>query len=107
MNSSNSLCKNKVANQAELFDIIKYYYGEYSDSNKRNGRDSVQSIKLLNELFIFLIFNLNVLTNNDIKEALKKQLEHVSFEFLSSKTTDIKIKGDFNATIIELLEKLK
>lgn len=94
---SKSLCKNKVSDQAELFEIIKFYYGEYKSETSNLEKNT----KILHELMIFILFNLDVLTNTTIRNALKKQIVLLEEESVYIKNTET--NSEFNSTLTELI----
>ncbi len=99
--STSELCRNKVANQSELFEIIKFYYGEYKAES-----DILKSTQMIHELMIFILFNLDIDLDINVLKALGKKMAEFYDEIKSIKPLDEKLYREFKTTIDELGEAL-
>ena len=98
---TSKLCKNKVANEEELFEIIKFYYSEYKAES-----DIIKTTKMIHELMIFILFNLDISIDINVLKALVKKIVEFYDEIKSIKPLDEKLYRDFKTTIDELGEAL-
>ena len=69
------LCKNKITNQDELYEIIKFFYAEY-----KMNKESTQNNKLLLDMFIFILYNIDIITDKDFKKYLKGKVSDLLIE---------------------------
>lgn len=100
--STSELCKNKVANQSELFEIIKFYYGEYKAES-----DVLKSTQMIHELMIFILFNLDIEAHRAFLDALYQKAVTLKIESAHIKSLSPKLYADMNHTLNEIIAKIQ
>ena len=91
---SNVYCKNKVSNQNELFEIIKFFHSEY-----KGEKDIIQKNKIIIDFLVFTFFNKEHIKDERLLAALQLKIKELKTESKALKEVDNELYNELNQVL--------
>ncbi len=98
---SKQLCKNIVANEDEFLKIISYFVDQY-----KSEKDLVKNTEIIQEFFIFLLFNHSFIKSPILQQFLKRKIIELKEESNLLEKSNKKLYDDLQYTFDEMFKIL-